>query len=93
MLIVLNFVPTFIAVRKDHKNKLAIFLVNLFLGWTLLGWVVALVWAIKNSESPSIIHHNSTSAADELKKLHELKESGVITEAEFDDKKAKLLGS
>jgi hypothetical protein len=23
------------------------FLLNLFLGWTMIGWVVALVWAVK----------------------------------------------
>ena len=27
------------------RLRLAIFVLNLFLGWTLLGWVGALVWA------------------------------------------------
>lgn len=35
---------------------------------------------------------SETSAADELAKLAELKASGVITDAEFDQQKAKLLG-
>lgn len=39
------FVPTIYAIHKKRKNKEAIFLLNLFLGWTLLGWVVALVWS------------------------------------------------
>lgn len=30
---------------RGKKNANAIFILNLFLGWTLLGWVVALVWA------------------------------------------------
>ena len=40
------FLPTLIAFLKDHKNKLAIFLLNLLLGWTALGWVGSLVWAV-----------------------------------------------
>lgn len=41
------FVPTFSAVMAKHKNIASIFVLNLFLGWTLIGWVVALVWAYK----------------------------------------------
>ena len=40
------FLPTLIAFLRQHKNKLAIFLLNLFLGWTILGWVVSLVWSV-----------------------------------------------
>jgi hypothetical protein len=40
----LYFLPTFVSVRK--RNAGAIFALNLLLGWTLLGWVVALVWAL-----------------------------------------------
>ncbi len=37
--------PSFIAIPK--RNAAAIFALNLLLGWTLLGWVVALFWARK----------------------------------------------
>jgi|APFre7841882654_1041346.scaffolds.fasta_scaffold29595_1 type II secretory pathway pseudopilin PulG len=40
------FLPTLIAFLRQHKNKLAIFLLNLLLGWTVLGWVVSLVWSV-----------------------------------------------
>ena len=40
------FLPTFIAFLRQHKNKLAIFLLNLLLGWTVLGWVASLVWSV-----------------------------------------------
>jgi hypothetical protein len=39
------FFPSIIAVCRRHHNTLAIFLLNLFLGWSGLGWVGALVWA------------------------------------------------
>ena len=39
------FLPTIIACCRGKKNSAAIFLLNLLLGWTFIGWVVALVWA------------------------------------------------
>ena len=42
----LHFLPTAIAGRRDHPNRTPIFVVNLFLGWTLIGWVIALAWAL-----------------------------------------------
>lgn len=44
----LYFLPAFISFLRNHKNKLAIFLLNLLLGWTVLGWVVSLVWSVKH---------------------------------------------
>ena len=41
----LYFLPTLIARDRNHRNANGITLVNLFFGWTLLGWVGALVWA------------------------------------------------
>ena len=40
------FLPTIVAVCRGHKNALAIFLINLFLGWSLIGWLGALIWAV-----------------------------------------------
>ena len=39
------FLPFIIAASRKHHNALAIFMLNLFLGWTFLGWVIALIWA------------------------------------------------
>ncbi len=40
------FLPTIIAMIRSHPNVVAIGLLNLFLGWTAIGWVGALVWAV-----------------------------------------------
>ena len=40
------FLPTIIALIRKQPNALAIFLLNFFLGWTFIGWVVSLVWAV-----------------------------------------------
>lgn len=39
------FLPSLVAGMRDHRNRSAICLVNVLLGWTFVGWVVALVWA------------------------------------------------
>ena len=38
--------PSFLAHTKSHHNTPAIFALNILLGWTLIGWVAALVWAL-----------------------------------------------
>ena len=42
------FLPFAIAFHKKRVNTGAIFALNLFLGWTLIGWVISLVWALKD---------------------------------------------
>jgi len=44
---VLYFLPSIIAMVRSKRDTVSIVLLNLFLGWTLIGWVVALVWAAK----------------------------------------------
>jgi hypothetical protein len=39
------FFPSIVAGRRGHHNTTSVFVVNLFLGWTLIGWVVALAMA------------------------------------------------
>jgi multisubunit Na+/H+ antiporter MnhB subunit len=48
LLAVLYMLPTIIAYQRHHNNKLAITMLNVLLGWTLLGWIAALVWACTN---------------------------------------------
>ncbi len=39
------FLPGIVAHSRGHHQENAIVLLNLFLGWTFLGWIAALVWA------------------------------------------------
>lgn len=43
--LIFYFLPAIVAIARSHHNALAIFILNLLLGWTFLGWVVALAWA------------------------------------------------
>jgi hypothetical protein len=46
--LVMYFLPSIIALARSKRDLLSIFLLNLFLGWSVIGWVVALVWALKH---------------------------------------------
>lgn len=40
------FLPAVIANQRDTDHLGSIFLINLLFGWTILGWIAALIWAI-----------------------------------------------
>lgn len=46
LLIFLYFVPSMVAYGKQQFNQIVV--LNLFLGWTGIGWVASLVWALSN---------------------------------------------
>lgn len=52
-LVALYFVPGLVANHRGHHNQGAIWILNLFLGWTFIGWVVALVWASTAVQRPT----------------------------------------
>jgi hypothetical protein len=43
--VLMMFLPTLIALLRGHHNAFAIFLTNLLLGWTVIGWLIALIWS------------------------------------------------
>ena len=44
-----HFLPSVIAACREHRRMTAILLVNLLLGWTVIGWIAALVWAFSSN--------------------------------------------
>lgn len=62
--LVLYLVPTFVAYSRKHKSADAIFILNLLLGWTLLGWIIAVVWA----------HTGNVATSDPLVRCPECRE-------------------
>lgn len=42
--------PTIVAQQRRHKDLYGIAALNILLGWTFLGWVIALIWALKNQD-------------------------------------------
>ena len=46
LFLLITGLPTIIAYERNHPNLVPIFILNLFFGWTLIGWVGALIWAL-----------------------------------------------
>lgn len=40
------FLPTIIAGVRSHRNLIAIGVLNAAFGWTLVGWIAAMIWAV-----------------------------------------------
>jgi hypothetical protein len=107
--ILLYFLPTILAFSKKKSNKSVIFLVNFFLGWSVIGWIVSLIWALSSDNSQTVIVNNNPTNLEEknpankesayneklnnLQKLKDLFDSGVLSEIEFEEQKSKILSS
>jgi hypothetical protein len=50
--IFIYMIPSILAEERRHRNLAAIVVLNLLLGWTFLGWVGALIWAIIRPRQP-----------------------------------------
>lgn len=51
--LVFYFLPTYIASKREAQHSGAILFINLFFGWTVLGWFAALIWAITEKSEDS----------------------------------------
>jgi hypothetical protein len=113
---VVYIIPTIMAFRRNHPNRWIILVINLAFGGTIIGWGIALVWAMRaahrvgstrsGGESGLNLFVNDvkkiqlveppplpkTSVTHELERLHGLLTRGAVSQVEFDDLKAKLLG-
>ena len=49
--IALYFLPARFAHSRGHRSTHQIFQLNLLAGWTCIGWLVALVWALTTSDA------------------------------------------
>lgn len=55
ILVVAYFLPSLIVFLRKRTNLAAVFALNLFLGWTFIGWVVSLVWALSKDKETIVI--------------------------------------
>jgi len=59
-LALLYFLPAIIG--RNKTDGTGIFLLNLLLGWTLVGWVVAFLWACASGR-PTYVHYATIGAS------------------------------
>jgi hypothetical protein len=46
VIIVAYFIPSIVGFASDKRSAPGIFVLNIFTGWTLIGWVASLIWAV-----------------------------------------------
>lgn len=52
VLVTLYFIPALLAFAMGHPHPVLLLLANGLFGWTLIGWIVVLVWALWQSRDP-----------------------------------------
>jgi len=80
LLILLYFVPSIIALIRLHQDFFLILFVNILLGWTFLGWILTLAWAIFGGHQPNYPGRRKYDVMQRLKKDFA---RGRITEEEY----------
>lgn len=60
VLVIMYFVPTLVAFSRHVRNAGSVAVINVFLGWTVIGWIIALAMAVRTADQSS-----SPSAARE----------------------------
>lgn len=65
VVIFIYFIPTVIAFTRGSNLSAAVLVINLFLGWSILGWIAALVMAVlPKQKSQTIIVQQSTDGTN-----------------------------
>ncbi|MBK2126235.1 superinfection immunity protein [Fangia hongkongensis] len=58
ILLLLYFLPSYIAFKKHHPNSIFIFIINLLFGFTLIVWLVCLILAIVYNPPVKVVEHH-----------------------------------
>lgn len=54
-MVMMYWLPTIVALVRQTRSALGVALVNLFLGWTVIGWFVALIMALAADNRPQVV--------------------------------------
>jgi hypothetical protein len=61
-LIIVYMLPTCIALLRKKQSVLAIGMVNFFLGWSVIGWIATLIWAL-TADPPQVVYATPVNVA------------------------------
>ncbi|TSA54201.1 MAG: superinfection immunity protein [Actinobacteria bacterium] len=103
------FAPAFIAFRHKHPSRWVIAILNVVIAWSIIGWILLLIWATRaEHRAPVNVTVNvvandyknirlegqdNASLSTELQNLGKLRAKGVLTDSEFGKAKEKRLVS
>ncbi|UVC12681.1 superinfection immunity protein (plasmid) [Rhizobium sp. TH2] len=104
IMIFLYLLPSWIAWSRKHPSKGSIIAVNILLGWSVAGWIWALIWSLGTTKhniavvSPSTVTTQQSvpaaspatnkSVAERISELKAMLDSGTINLMEFEALKA-----
>lgn len=54
LIIIVYFFPSIVAINRGHFNSTPIVLTNIFFGWTLVIWLITLIWAFSSNSEHSL---------------------------------------
>ena len=63
--LIFYFMPVVIASTRDVPYQFSIFVFNLLFGWTVLGWLVAAIWAVTERPRTYEVDAPDSSAHEE----------------------------
>ncbi len=81
------FLPTFVG--RGKQERLSIFILNFFLGWSFLGWVMALIWAV--ATDTQVAMNQKKDLLTQLRELGRLHREGILSHEEFKNVKEVLI--
>ncbi|MEM5312021.1 superinfection immunity protein [Paraburkholderia sp. JHI869] len=61
MLVLVYFAPSILAFHCMHRKRRAITRLNMLLGWTVIGWIVAFLWALTAAQKGGSTKTNPAS--------------------------------
>ncbi|MCO5257500.1 MAG: superinfection immunity protein [Lentimicrobium sp.] len=104
LIAVIYFLPAIVG--RKHKNVTSIALLNLFLGWTVIGWIVALIWAVsvpnttgleqneqllkEQRRTNDLLSKLANSKSEELKVIQQMRMNGTLSEDEYEKLRSRI---
>ncbi len=61
--------PGWIAISRRHPHAAAICIMDLLFGWTVIGWIAALVWSLRPSHEESGLVVNTTVPPSQMRPM------------------------
>ena len=92
----LYFLPYLTAQKQSHIKLRTIYLLNIFTGWTVIGWIGIMIWLYTPTKPQNHTHSNKQIVNERLKYkqlLDELLNSGAISQEEYQQRIDELLNS
>jgi len=56
IIVAVYFIPSMIAYSRNKKDRFAILALNIFLGWTIAGWIGAFIWSLWEEKKKTRTH-------------------------------------